>query len=141
MTLQFNYACLFRTPSFLSLFLSFFLSVCMSVSIYLSNDHHYNITLMKWLCITLNMIFSVIRYLMSVWQIFIWDFLWMSLQILSWMMDEFIHWPKPYLLFSTSCDEIMLWIIKICMKNHLVSDRFCNIVILQSPKKNPMNDK
>ena len=42
--------------------------------------------------------------------------------ILSWMMDEFIHWPKPYLLLSTTCDEILSWMIAICMENHLLSD-------------------
>jgi hypothetical protein len=28
-------------------------------------------------------------------------------QVNQWMMDEFIHWPKPYLLSSTTCDEIV----------------------------------
>ena len=30
-----------------------------------------------------------------------------SEQILSWMMNEFIHWPKPYLLMSATHDEIL----------------------------------
>ena len=37
-------------------------------------------------------------------------------------MDEFIHWPKPYLLLLATCDEILSWMIKIWMKNHSVSD-------------------
>jgi hypothetical protein len=24
-------------------------------------------------------------------------------------MDEFIHWPKPYLLLSATYDEILSW--------------------------------
>jgi hypothetical protein len=43
-----------------------------------------------------------------------------SEQILSWMMDEFIHWPKPYLLLSATCDELLSWTIEIWMKNHFV---------------------
>ena len=34
-----------------------------------------------------------------------------SEQILSWMMNESIHWPKPYLLLSATCDEIFSSII------------------------------
>ena len=30
--------------------------------------------------------------------------------------DEFIHWPKPYLLLSATCDEILSWMIEIWMK-------------------------
>ena len=41
---------------------------------------------------------------------------------MSWVMDEFIQWPKTDLLLSTTCDEIMSWIIETWMKNHLVSD-------------------
>ena len=55
-----------------------------------------------------------------------------SEQILSWMMDEFIHWSKPYMLLSTTCDEILSWMIEIWMKIHLVSDsnhRHCKSVI------------
>ena len=37
------------------------------------------------------------------------------------MMDEFIHWPKPYLLLSATCDEILSWMIEIWMTNHLVT--------------------
>ena len=44
------------------------------------------------------------------------------------MMDEFIHWPKPYLLLSATCDEILSWMIEIWMKNHSVSESNCNIV-------------
>ena len=35
-------------------------------------------------------------------------------------MDEFIHWPKPYLLQSATCDEILSQMIAIWMKNHVV---------------------
>ena len=41
------------------------------------------------------------------------------------MMDEFIHWPKPHLLSSTTYDEMLLWMIEIWMKNHSVSDSNC----------------
>jgi hypothetical protein len=37
-------------------------------------------------------------------------------------MDEFIHWSKPYLLLSTTCDEMLSWVIGIWMKNHSISD-------------------
>ena len=47
-------------------------------------------------------------------------------QISSWMMDEFIHSPKLYLLLLATCDEILSWMIEIWMKNHLVSDSNCN---------------
>ena len=52
-------------------------------------------------------------------------------------MDEFIHWPKPYLLLSTTCDEILSRMIEIWMKNHLVSDSDYNYntINLQSPPK------
>ena len=53
--------------------------------------------------------------------------------ILSWMMDEFIHWSKPTLIFSASCDEMLSWMIGIYMKNHLVSDNNCKAVNLESP--------
>ena len=49
------------------------------------------------------------------------------------MMDEFIHWPKPCLLLSTTCDEILPWMIEFWMKNHLVNDSNCNIVNLWTP--------
>ena len=52
------------------------------------------------------------------------------------MMDEFIHWPKPYLLLSTTYDEILLWMIEIWMKIHLVSDNNRNTLNLYPPKKN-----
>ena len=35
-----------------------------------------------------------------------------SEKILSWMMDEFIHSPKPTLPLSTTCDEILSWTIE-----------------------------
>ena len=61
---------------------------------------------------------------------------WMTLlknkseQILSWMMDEFIHWPPPHLLLLATFDEILSWTIEIGMKKHLASDCNCNIVNL-----------
>jgi hypothetical protein len=55
--------------------------------------------------------------------------------LLSWlMMGEFIHWPKPYLLLSTTCDEIVSWMLEIWMKKQLVSDNNYNIVNLYPPK-------
>ena len=48
------------------------------------------------------------------------------------MMDVFIHWSKPYRLLSTTCDEILSWIIGMWMKNHLVSGSNCNTVNLKS---------
>jgi hypothetical protein len=54
--------------------------------------------------------------------------------MLSWMIDEFIHWPKLYLLLSSTCDETLSsWMIIIWMKNHLVSDSNCKSII--PPKK------
>ena len=42
-----------------------------------------------------------------------------------------------------SCDEVLLWMIEIWMKNHLVSDSNRNIVNLYSPttQKFKRNDK
>ena len=60
----------------------------------------------------------------------------MSEQILSWMMDEFMCLPKPYLLLSTTCDVILPWMIEFWMKNNLLSDSNCITVDLYShPKK------
>ena len=50
------------------------------------------------------------------------------------MIDEFIHWSKPYLLLLATCDEILSWMIEIWMKNDFVSDSICNILILLSLK-------
>jgi hypothetical protein len=50
------------------------------------------------------------------------------------MMDEFIHWLKPYLILLATCDEILSWMIEIWMKIHLVGDNNCNIVYLELPK-------
>ena len=50
--------------------------------------------------------------------------------MLSWMMDDFIHWSKPYLLLSKTCDEILPWIIKNWMQIHMVTDNKCHIVNL-----------
>ena len=41
-------------------------------------------------------------------------------------MIEFIHWPKPYLLLSETCDELLSWMIEIWMKIYFVSDYNCN---------------
>ena len=38
------------------------------------------------------------------------------------MMDDFIHWTKPYMLLSSTSDEILSWMTKIWMKAHLVCD-------------------
>ena len=48
---------------------------------------------------------------------------------------------KPYLLLSTTWDEILSWAIEIWMKNHLVSDSNCNTVNLYSPERLTRNDK
>ena len=47
------------------------------------------------------------------------------------MIDEFIHWPKPYLFLSSICDEILSWRIK-----YLVRDNIYNAVNLYSPSNN-----
>ena len=44
------------------------------------------------------------------------------------------NWPKPYLLLSATCDEMLSWMIEIWMKNHLVSDKNCNIVVYNPPQ-------
>jgi hypothetical protein len=56
------------------------------------------------------------------------------------MMDELIHWPKPYLLLSTTCDEILSWMINIWMRNHLVSDIDCKTINLLSQKLQGMTN-
>ena len=48
----------------------------------------------------------------------------------TWMMDEFIHRPYPYLLLSATCVEMLPWMIEIWMKTNLVSDSNCNTVDL-----------
>ena len=45
-------------------------------------------------------------------------------------MDEFIHWPEPYLLVATTCDEALSWMIEILDKKPLDGDNNCNIVSL-----------
>ena len=30
-------------------------------------------------------------------------------------MDEFIHWPKPYLFMSATCEEMLSWMIETWM--------------------------
>jgi hypothetical protein len=52
------------------------------------------------------------------------------------MMDEFIHYPKPDLLLSATCDEILSWVIEFWMENHLVSDSNCNTCESIIPWKN-----
>ena len=78
------------------------------------------------------MICSVIYYFILLWQFFGWH-LWISEHIFSCMMDPFIHWPNPYLLLSTTCDEILSWMIEIWMNIHSVSDGNCNTNIPQPP--------
>ena len=51
------------------------------------------------------------------------------------MMEEFIHCPKSYPLLSTTCNEMLSWMIEIWMRNHLVSDINCNIVNVILPNK------
>ena len=81
------------------------------------------------------MIFSVIWYIMSLMYLYGWHFLWISGQICSWVLDEFIHWPKPYLLLSTTCDAILSWMMEIEMKIQLISGNNCNARIYNLPKK------
>ena len=40
----------------------------------------------------------------------------LSEQLLSWMMHEFIHWPKPTLLLLATCDELLSWMVEIRME-------------------------
>jgi hypothetical protein len=61
---------------------------------------------------TLNMLFSVIYGILCHYGNFLDDFLWIIEQKLSCVMDEFIHRPKPYLLLSATCDEILSWMIE-----------------------------
>jgi hypothetical protein len=49
------------------------------------------------------------------------------------MTDKFIRWPKPYLLLSTTCDEIASWMVEIWMKKHSVSG---SKSMTPPPKKN-----
>ena len=51
------------------------------------------------------------------------------------MMNKFIHWPNATFSLSTTCDEILSWMIEIWMKNHLVSVKNYNTIYLFSPKK------
>ena len=78
----------------------------------------------KWEA-TIDMLFKVIWYFRSYGK------LWMTLLMnkwttLSWMVHEFVHWPKPYLLMSATYDEILSWIAETWMKNYLISDSNCN---------------
>ena len=34
-------------------------------------------------------------------------------EMLSWMMDEFIRWLKPYLLVSATCHEMLSWMMDV----------------------------
>jgi hypothetical protein len=51
------------------------------------------------------------------------------------MMNEFIHWLTPYLLLSSTCDEMLSWMIEVWMNNQLVSDVNCNTINIVSPPK------
>ena len=53
--------------------------------------------------------------LVTFWMTFLMN----NWEILSWMMDEFMHWPKPYLLLSATFDEILSWKIEIWIKKSL----------------------
>ena len=57
-------------------------------------------------------------FLMKKWTNIVMDYGWV----------EFIHWPKPYLSLSATCDEILSWMIEMWMRDYLVSDSYCNIV-------------
>ena len=51
--------------------------------------------------------------------------------MLSWIMDEFIHWSKS----TFFCQQLVTqYMIEIWMENHLISDSGCNNINLQSPK-------
>ena len=56
---------------------------------------------------------------------------------MSWMMDEFMYWPKPSLLLSATCGEKVAWMIDFWMESHWVSDSNGDTLILQSQQ----NDK
>ena len=47
---------------------------------------------------------------------------------------------EPYLLLSTTCYEILSWMIGISMNFHFVSDSMCTIINLQSLKISTRND-
>ena len=53
--------------------------------------------------------------LVTFWMTFLMN----NWEILSWMMDEFMHWPKPYLLLLATFDEILSWKIEIWIKKSL----------------------
>jgi hypothetical protein len=47
-----------------------------------------------------------------------------------------IHWLKPQLLLSATCDRILSWMIEVWMKHHLASDSNCNTTqFYNHPKK------
>ena len=46
------------------------------------------------------------------------------------MMDEFIHWSKPYITLASNSS----WIIDIRIENHLASDNNCNTIIYDPSK-------
>ena len=57
-------------------------------------------------------------------------------------MDNFIHWPKPHLLLSATCDAKVSSMTEIWMKHcHLASDSNYNTINLSSPKNVTRNDK
>ena len=47
---------------------------------------------------------------------------------------------KPYLLLSTTFDEILSWMIEIWMQNQLIIDSNCNTVNLYSKKLQGMTN-
>jgi hypothetical protein len=51
---------------------------------------------------------------------------------MSWMVNEFIHWPKSYFLLSPTCDEVYSWVIGIWMKIYSTKGNNCNTANLSS---------
>ena len=73
---------------------------------------------------------SVIWYLMSLWYLSWWHFLWISEQIFV-MDDGWVHpMAKTLPSLSSTCNEILSWMMEIWVTNSLVIDSYCNIVIL-----------
>ena len=52
------------------------------------------------------------------------------------MVDEFIRWPKPYLLSWATCDEILSWMIEISNDKYAKLQKFNSSKILQGMANN-----
>ena len=52
-------------------------------------------------------LFATLYMTFSVTMVTLWMTLLVNEQTLLSMMDDFMHWPKPYLLLSTTRDEIL----------------------------------